>query len=835
MDEKAEILDRLAAWISLAAWRHPWVTLGSLALLLVLSVVAATRLSVDTDSSKMLDPRLPFQERAQAVNAAFPAVKNTVLVVVRGENHDAVEAVVAALAARLTARSEAIEAVFAPSADPFLLSHGLLYDDLESVRETLGRLSQSSNLLAELREDRTVDGFLAALDRAMTLAGEGGTDPAALDPLMQASADVFQTLATGASASLDWSGLLDEESGRLTRVVTVEPVLDFTRLNPAKAALGVVAEEVAALDPTLSRLVEIGVTGDPALRAQELQSVTATLPISLGASLLLVAAILALALGRAGRVVLALSCVVATLILTTGAAALAVGSLNLISVAFVVLMVGLGIDFAIHFMAHLDEDAGRGLHAQRAIEETARSIGGALVLSAITTSLAFLAFTTTDFIGMAQLGVIGGIGVPIALLVALTLVPAMVALKPSLLRGAGPLRVPIMGRGPARLAAGVVALAALGALWFAPQARFEADPMALRAADAASVTAFDWLADEAETAPLRLSVLTDDPAEAEAVAVEARALPAVRSAAWLGDLVPEDQAAKLDEIDLAYPSISFALTGTPVDLAQADIEALPARLAAWPTPGGPALAAALTDWRAAPDVFRGPAADAALFRFFPQLLERIELLLEAGEVTTEALPQGLVTRFRGEEGVLRVEIAPEGDMRDPAARAAFVSGVATAIPAAGGPPAQIAGATETVAGAMAMAAGIALLATALAAWITLRSARQMAAILVPLVLAAGVTLGASGLFGIPFNYANVIILPLMIGIGVDTGIHLAVRASRSVESVFSTSTPRAALASALTTIGAFGTLALSDHRGTASMGVMLVIALSVSLVLIFTL
>ncbi|MEM6423208.1 MAG: MMPL family transporter, partial [Pseudomonadota bacterium] len=377
----------------------------------------------------MLDPRLPFQERAQAVNAAFPAVKNTVLVVVRGENHDAVEAVVAGLAARLTARSEAVESVFAPSADPFLLSHGLLYDDLESVRETLGRLSQSSNLLAELREDRTVDGFLAALDRAMTLAGEGGTDPAALDPLMQASAEVFQTLATGASASLDWSGLLDQESGRLTRVVTVEPVLDFTRLNPAKAALGVVAEEVAALDPTLSRLVEIGVTGDPALRAEELQSVTATLPISLGASLLLVAAILALALGRAGRVVLALSCVLATLILTTGAAALAVGSLNLISVAFVVLMVGLGIDFAIHFMAHLDEDAGRGLDAQRAIEETASSIGGALVLSAITTSLAFLAFTTTDFIGMAQLGVIGGIGVPIALLVALTLVPAMVALK----------------------------------------------------------------------------------------------------------------------------------------------------------------------------------------------------------------------------------------------------------------------------------------------------------------------------------------------------------------------------------------------------------------------
>ncbi|MEL6575827.1 MAG: hypothetical protein AAFQ81_08040, partial [Pseudomonadota bacterium] len=95
------------------------------------------------------------------------------------------------------------------------------------------------------------------------------------------------------------------------------------------------------------------------------------------------------------------------------------------------------------------------------------------------------------------------------------------------------------------------------------------------------------------------------------------------------------------------------------------------------------------------------------------------------------------------------------------------------------------------------------------------------------------TLAASALLGIPFNYANIIVLPLMIGIGVDTGIHLAIRASRADGTVFDTSTPRAALASALTTIAAFGTLALSDHRGTASMGIMLCIALTAGLLMIF--
>ncbi|MEL6335988.1 MAG: MMPL family transporter, partial [Pseudomonadota bacterium] len=774
-----------------------------------------------------------FQERAQAINAAFPAVKNTILVVVRGTHADAVEAAVARLSAGIAARGAAVDSVFAPSADPFLLAHGLLYDDVDTLRDRLGRLSNASTLLAELRADQTVEGFLAALDRAMTLAEAGGSDPADLAPLMAEAATTFQAFAAGEARPLDWSGLLDTGSARVQRVITVKPVLDFTRLNAAKPALAAVGEEIAALDPDLAALVEIGVTGDPALRAEEVQSVTATLPLSLGASLVLVAAILAATVGRASRVGLALSCVLVTLVLTTGAAAVLVGALNLISIAFVVLMVGLGIDFAIHLMTHLDEDAGRGLDADQALQATAGSIGGALALSAVTTSLAFMAFTTTDFVGMAQLGVIGGAGVLIALLVTLTLIPAALRLRPTLLRGHGPLRVPRLGY--ARVGAALALALTAASLATAPQARFDADPMSLRAAAAPSVTVYDWLFDEGSTAPLRLSLLTETAEEASAAAATARTLAPVDQAVWLGDLVPEDQFEKLDEIDLAFPSIEFALIGTPTGLVEADLDALPARLTDWPGAEGARLAEALRDWRAAPGALSGAAADAALFRFFPQLLERIGLILEAGEVTVQDLPAGMTERFRAEDGRLRVDIAPVADLRDPDSRAAFVDAVAAALPAAGGPPAQIAGAADAVAGAMAQAAGLALAATAVLAWLVLRSGRLLAAILVPLILAAIVTLGASAFFDIPFNYANVIILPLMIGIGVDTGVHLAVRAARSGESVFSTSTPRAALGSAMTTIGAFGTLALSDHQGTASMGVMLVIALVASLVMIFAL
>ncbi|MEO1316995.1 MAG: hypothetical protein AAFW01_10500, partial [Pseudomonadota bacterium] len=306
----------------------------------------------------MLNPDLPFQQRAQAVNAAFPEIKNTVVVVVRGAHADAVDSATGALAEALSARSDAVESVFAPRVDPFLLSHGLLYDDVATVEDRLGRLSRASNLLAELRENQSVEGFLTAIDRTLVLAEGGGADAEELDGLLRAAAGSFAAAAGGKAQPLDWGRAVTEDTpAQVIRTISILPKLDFGRLNPAKPAILAAEEEVAKLDPSLAAFVEVGLTGDPVLRAEELQSVTATLPISLGLSLLLVAVILFLSLGRAGRVGLALGVVLVTLVLTTGFAALAVGALNLISIAFIVLMVGLGIDFAIHILAHLDEDA----------------------------------------------------------------------------------------------------------------------------------------------------------------------------------------------------------------------------------------------------------------------------------------------------------------------------------------------------------------------------------------------------------------------------------------------------------------------------------------------
>jgi len=811
---------------------RPRAVLAGLMLLVLVSGAGVMQLRVDTDSSRMLNPDLPFQERAHALNEAFPEIKNSVAVVVRGPRPDAVEAAVATLT-RALGEAPAVASVFAPSADPFFLENGLLYLSEAELEDRLTTLSKASNLIAAIRADQTVPGFVAALDEARSLAEGADLDPGVLDALYAEAAAVIEAAAEGRMRGFSWLGAFEAAPGGTLRVISVTPELDFSRVSPAKPTLQEIERAIEALPAEIAAEVEVGVTGDPALRAEELASVIARLGLSLGLSVLIVAVVLWLALRTAARVGLALGALVLTLVYTTGFAGAAIGALNLVSIAFIVLMVGLGIDFAIHVMAHLDEDA-RTAPGEDPLRRTGRALGPALILTALSTSAAFLAFTLTDFIGMAQLGLIGGAGVIIAFVVTITLLPAAVALAPSLARGAPRGRVPRVGT--ARWGAWVALAVGLAAVWIGAGARFDADPMSLRNPDARSVAVYDWLLAEPDQAPLRLSLIAPDEAEAEAAAARLKALPEVRRALWLGALVPQDQDDKLDLVDIYWPSMEFAATGEAVALADARARALSALSEALRGQEGGAMALreAITFYAAAKTDDTDARLRDALFRFFPVLTTRLVSQLEVDTVAAGDLPPALRRRFVAPDGGFRVEIVPEADISEPAARRAFVAAVAEAAPEAGGPPAQIEGASETVAGAMIEAAAIAFGVAGLLALLALGRLALVAAILVPVALAGAVTMAASVLLGLPFNYANIIVLPLLIGIGVDSGIHLALRTERDGQ-VFDTATPQAVAYSALTTIGAFATLGLSEHQGTASMGIMLAIALLAAIVMAFAL
>lgn len=817
---------------------HPIATLALYLFAVLASIAAAAGLKIDADSSKMLNPDLPFQARALALREAFPDRKTAIVVAISADRADAADAVSAGLASLLAGR-DGIAEVFAPATDPFFLTHGALWLETDALARRLSRLSGSANLIAGLRADPTPRGFVAALDRALASAEAAGKT-ADLTPVFDEAESVFRAALEGGGRAFGWNDAFSGAAGPVLRTVIVQPVLDHAALTPAKPALASIRRAIAGLE--IPAGVEIGVTGDPALRHEELRSATVGIGRSLGLSLVFVALILWLALRTPGRILLGLGALATTLALTAGFAAVAVGALNLISIAFVVLMVGLGIDFAIHFMAHLDEQARESdAPLEAAVGDiataAAHSAGPALLLTAASTSVAFLAFAVTDFTGMAQLGLIGGVGVPIAFLVAVTLIPAAVSLKPALALGAP------RGRVPRALANGrafprIMAVLGLACAIPASESRFDADPMALRNPDAPSVRTYDLLAADPERSPLYASVAVDGARAAEDAAAKARGIDGVAKVSRLGSLIPDDQDAKLELIDLAWPSLEHAARGAPDPLAggapgrgAGDMSALAARLEH--AGAGAGLAEALRAYEARRDSASDDRLRRDLFVWFPLFANRLAAMLDIERIEAETLPGPLARRFVS-GGVHRIDIHPDSDIRDPVARAEFVAALAREFPNLTGGPAQIEAAKTAVSGAMLQAVALALLGAGLISFAALRSVSGASAILVPVVLAGAVCMAVGVAFDLPFNYANVIVLPLMIGIGVDTGVHLALRARRT-RAVFATSTPMAAFYSALTTVAAFGTLALSDHRGTASMGVLLAVGLAATVAMTFAL
>ena len=215
------------------------------------------------------------------------------------------------------------------------------------------------------------------------------------------------------------------------------------------------------------------------------------------------------------------------------------------------------------------------------------------------------------------------------------------------------------------------------------------------------------------------------------------------------------------------------------------------------------------------------------------MIEALSLAFEAGPVKLADVPRSLRRRAIAADGTARIEIRPVAPLDD-ASRADFVATVsAIAVPTGG--PAIILAARVAVLEAMLSAGAITLLASVLLLGVALRSVNDVMLVLIPLALAMAMTAMTAAGLGIALNFANVIVLPLLIGLGMHSAIHVILRARTlhrhgQTQRLGMTTTPRAVLFSALTTIAAFGTLMASPHRGTASIGALLTVALCWTLV-----
>ncbi len=833
----------LAGWVGTVR-RFAWPIL----LLALLSGGASVHYTMNNvgfnaDLADMLSEELRFRENLIELDKAFPQLVDNLTVIIDAPTAEMADEAAERLTTGLSARSDRFDYVFYPDAEPFFRRNGLLYFDLEELQTLSDAMADAQPLLAELSQDASLRGLTRVLDLAVEQ--DDSEVLKRLRPLFERMADIAERVAAGEEVRLSWReamlGGVDSAEER-RKFILVKPILDFDSLEPATESVAVIeaiGEELGLTDAEGPRLRIIGET---IMFEEELRSVLQNTGLVGALSLILVVSLLFLGL-RSWRLLLAaVVTLIVGLLWTAAFATAAIGELNIISAAFAVLFIGLSVDFGIHFSLRYREARGTGADHANALGQAAKGVGGALALSALAAAIGFFSFLPTAYRGVAELGLIAGAGMFIALFANLTVLPALLSVMPPP-RPAGvgrflPVR-PVIGLIESHakpVLAGALVLAVIAAA-SVPFAWFDDDPLNLRDPESESVSTLLALLEDPRVEPYVGAILAEDLDAAEALAERVNALPEVSEAVTLRDLVPENQDAKLEVID----DMALFLAPLLAPSAQA-------------TPAGPeerrAAARRLADIAGDPKGAIGPAGhhlaetlariegdpeslmrlERALVGYLPQQLRRLGELLEADYVEAEDLPAQLRRRFVAPDGQAQIEIYPSADLRDPDARAQFVDAVRAVAPNVTGDPVEIIEAGRAVLQAFLDAGLYAFALILLLLVVMLRSLRDTLLILMPLALAALLTVAATVAIQQPFNLANVIVLPLLMGLGVAFGIQMVLRHRTDSDGrLMNTSTPRAVVFSGLTTIGSFCALSISSHPGTASMGLLLTIAISLTM------
>ncbi len=836
------------AMVALGIRRPVPVVLTALLAMLAAALYSATHFAMTTDTAALISPDVEWRKQEAAANAAFPQFRDASLVVIDATTPEAAEAAAATLTEAMIADTAHFRSARRPDGGGFFATHGLLFGSEAEVRAATGSLIEAQPLLGPLATDPSMRGIAGALDSILLGVERGDTQLSALDKPVGRLANTIEASLAGRPAQFSWQQLVGGGTSALAaptrRLILFQPVLDFTALKPgekATEAIHIAARE-AGLDA--DRGFTVRITGAVPLADEEFSSLEEN--IGLVGLLMVLAMVVTLwfATRSAGIVVAIVVTILAGLLTTTAIGLLAVGELNLISVAFIPLFVGLGVDFGIQIAVRFNAERHTGADFGAALNNAAKALGGPLMLAAGAVFLGFGAFLPTAYVGIAELGIISGIGMVIALLFSVILLPALLMLiKPDRPRAeVGFVQAAPIDRLLERRRGAVLwgfSLSMIGSIALLPLVTFDFNPFHLRDPNAPAMrTLADLMRDPLRT-PNTIDVIAADADAATALSQRLAALPEVAQAITLDSFIPADQPAKLVIIQDA--ALLLDLTLNPFDIAPpatdaetvAALTATAAKLRAvgGGTDGGEArrLAAAFEKLAASsPD--RRAQAERVLVEPLTVMLSQASAALQASEITRATLPPEIARDWITPDGRARVQVFPRGDSNDNRVLARLTAAVRAIAPAATGLPVSTQAAAWTIAGAFVQAGVIALGLVSLLLFVALRNLREVAFTLAPVVLSGFLTLGTCVLIGQSINFANIIAFPLLFGVGVAFHIYFVMAWRAGARDLLQSSLARAVLFSALATGSAFGALSISQHPGTASMGKILMLSLGWTLV-----
>jgi uncharacterized protein len=819
---------------------------------LILAVVSgyytSRHFAINTDINTLISDKMDWRQRDVQFDKAFDR-DGTILAVVEAPTPELTSAAAAALEAKLKDDKNNFVSMQPLGSGEFFEKNGLLFLPTKEVAEVTGQFEKAAPLIEIMAGDPSIRGLTGALETGLAgvKRGEVKLDDTTR-PFNQISQTVEDILNKG-TANFSWRQLVSDkplEDSDKRAFIEFKPVIDYSALEPGKDATDAIRKAASDLDFPGKYQARVRLTGPIPIANEEYATVQDGAITNGIGTIVVVLIILWLALHSAKIIFAVFLNLFVGLSITTAVGLWLVGSLNLLSVAFAVLFVGLGVDFGIQFSVRYRSERFKNDNLVEALGEAAKRVAVPLSLAAMAITAGFLCFLPTDYRGISELGEIAGAGMIIAFLSSITVLPAILRLinPPGESEPVGYAFLAPVDRFLENHRVAIVtctlavAIAGLPLLYFM---RFDFNPMNLRNPKAESIATFLDLRKDPNTGANAVDVMTNSDADARKIADRLEKLPEVLRVQWLDSFVPDDQPAKLKLIAQGAKVLGPALNPDSIDAPPSDqenVDSLKSSVDSLRRNAGDGQGRGAVACRRLADALEKLAnsneatrnkAQAIFVDPLKIVLDQLKNALQAQPISLQTLPDDIVRAWKAKDGLLRVEALPKGDPNDNDNLRRFATAVLAAEPTAIGGPVSILKSGDTVVEAFIHAGVYALLVISIILWITLRRITDVLMTLVPLLVAGAVTMEICVLIKLPLNFANIVALPLLLGIGVAFKIYYIVAWRSGRTNLLQSSLTRAIFFSALTTATAFGSLWLSSHPGTSSMGKLLALSLVTTL------
>ena len=803
---------------------------------------------INTDINTLISPDLDWRKRDNQFEKAFDRDR-TILAVVDAPTPELTSAAAAALEQKLSGDGRHFESVQPLGAGPFFEKNGLLFLPVAEVAQLTGQFESAAPLIEIMAGDPSIRGLTGALETGLAGVKRGQVKLDSTERPFTLIAQTVENVLKNGSATFSWRELTSDkplaDSDRRS-FIEFKPILDFKALEPGKDATDAIRQAARDLNLAGEYGARVRLTGPVPIANEEFATVQDGAIVNGIGTVLVVLLILWMALHSAKIISAVFLNLFIGLSITTAVGLWMVGSLNLLSIAFAVLFVGLGVDFGIQFSVRYRSERFKSDDLRLALKKAAERSAVPLSLAAMATAAGFLSFLPTDYKGISELGKIAGVGMLVAFTTSITVLPALLRLlnPPGESEPVGyAFLAPVdyfLEKHRVVIIVGtlLIAVAGLPLLYFL---RFDFNPINLRSPKVESIATFLDLRSDPNTGANAINVMTNSDADAKKIEERLSKVPEVLRVMSLDSFVPEDQPAKLKLIGQGAKILGPALNPDSIDAPPSDqenVESLKGSAENLRRTAGDAKGPGAVASRRLADALSKLADSDQATRDKTQaifvsplkvVLDQLRNSLQAQPVGLKTLPADLVNSWKTKDGLTRVEALPRGDPNDNDTLRKFAAAVLAAEPNAIGGPVSILKSGDTVVRAFIHAGITALLVISFLLWLALRRVTDVLLTLVPLLVAGAVTLEICVLIGLPLNFANIVALPLLLGVGVAFKIYYVTAWRSGRTNLLQSSLTRAIFFSALTTATAFGSLWLSSHPGTASMGKLLALSLLTTL------